>query len=138
MGLIYEEPKLKSKEKILLRYGAGYFPRKVLISHGGLLYLTTDRVIFRAHKLDRALSSEEYAVELPISAVKAVGSTPAWRVAMGRRFLRVDGEHRSYLFLFSLRHPRWRSHFIQELRKTAPRAALIDGWGVYEDGGSSH
>ena len=131
MGLIYEEPKLNSDEVVLLRYGAGYFPSKALFSHGGLLYLTSQRVIFQPHKVDRTLSREDCSVELELSGIKAVGSTPPWRPAMGRRFLRLDDHHRSYLFLFSVRHPRWRSRFIQEITKVSRTVGNVDGWGVY-------
>lgn len=134
MGVIHKEPKLGSSEEVILRYGAGYFPTKIPICHGGILYLTNFRVIFRQHNVDLAITSDRYNVDLSLSDVVAVGSTPPWRALMGRRLLRIDVKNLSYLFLFSIRHPRWRPRYSEKLREIEPTAALRDGWGVYGDG----
>lgn len=115
-----------------MRFGAGYFPRKAVFCHGGLLYLTTARVVFRSHRLDQALSADDGTLDLPLSQIAAVGSTPRWRPVMGRRFLRLDSGERSYLFLFSVRHPRWRTRFQSELLKAAPGTISEDGWGSFD------
>ena len=47
---------------------------------------------------------------------------------MGRRFLRVDDRDRSYLFLFSVRHPHWRRRYVDQIVQVSPEVAIVDGW----------
>ena len=54
MGLILNELEPDANETILLRHGGGYFRNQAMFCHGGLLYLTTQRVVFLSHKVDRA------------------------------------------------------------------------------------
>lgn len=131
MGAIYDEPDLRAGETVQLRLGAGFFPSKALFSRGGLLYLTNQRLLFRPHKLDRALVGSDASVELALPEITAIGTTPRWSPAMGRRFLRVDSTDRSYLFLFSVRHPRWRSKVIAAILRSSPKAVEMDGWGSF-------
>ena len=131
MGPIYDEPNLKTGEAVQLRLGAGFFPSKALLSRGGLLYVTNQRLLFRPHKLDKALSRTDAPVDLALQDVTAIGTTPRWSPAMGRRFLRVDAGDRSYLFLFSVRHPTWRSKVIAAVLRASPKAVEMNGWGAF-------
>lgn len=131
MGVIYEEPDLRPGETIQLRLGAGFFPSKALLSRGGLLYVTNQRLLFRAHKFDSALSRSDASVDLRLDEITAAGTTPRWSAAMGRRFLRVDAGDHSYLFLFSVRHPTWRQKVIASVLKQSPTAVEEDGWGTF-------
>lgn len=160
VGRASQELQLSDGENIVLNFPGGYFPAKAVFCHGGALYLTTHRVLFRSHKLGHALSggidrlvtapkrrayelttsqAETHdamvsgSVDLPLSDVAAAGSTPRWAPVSGRRFLRIDTQHRSYLFLFSLWRPRWRTRFAFEAVKASPHASLVDGWGFYSD-----
>ena len=131
MGLIYQEPDLRPGEIIQLRLGAGFFPSKALLSRGGLLYVTDQRLLFQPHKLDSTLGRSGASVDVRLDAITAVGTTPRWSAAMGRRFLRVDARAESYLFLFSVRHPTWRQKVITTFLKQAPSAIEKDGWGTF-------
>ena len=132
MGIIYQEPDLRPGETIQLRLGAGFFPSKALLSRGGLVFVTDQRLLFQPHKLDSTLGSSGASVDLRLDAITAVGTTPPWTAAMGRRFLRVDARDESYLFLFSVRHPTWRKKVITSVLKHAPRAIEKDGWGTFD------
>jgi hypothetical protein len=70
-------------------------------------------------------------VDLELDEITAIGSTPRWSAAMGRRFLRVDAGDKSYLFLFSMRHPTWRQKVISEVLRQSPTAVKQDGWGAF-------
>ena len=131
LGVIYQEPDLRPGETIQLRLGAGFFPSKALLSRGGLLYVTDQRLVFQPHKLDSRLGGSGASVDFRLDAITAVGTTPRWWAAMGRRFLRVDASGESYLFLFSVRHPTWRQKVISSVRKHAPSAIEKDGWGTF-------
>ena len=122
---------LRLGEEVVLQRGAGYFPSKALFCHGGTLYLTSARLVFRPLKLDRALSRRDSAIELELPDITAVGSTPKWGSFPARPFLRLDDRSRSYLFLFSAFRPRWRPEFVAEVTRLAPSARLLDGWGHY-------
>lgn len=131
VGVIYSDPDLCAGETVVLRLGAGFFPSKALFSRGGLLYVTNRRVLFRPHKFDKALNRTDDCVDLSLNEITAVGSTPRWSAAMGRRFLRLDAAENSYLFLFSVRHPRWRAKVISEVLEHSLTAVERDGWGAF-------
>lgn len=131
MGVVYDAPELDRGEKVLLRLGAGFFPSKALFSHGGLLYLTNQRLFFRPHKFDKALARSDSSMELRLDEISGVGSTPRWSAALERRFLRVDAGSDAYLFLFSVRHPTWRGKTITGILQELPTAVEGEGWGVF-------
>lgn len=131
MGLVYTEPELRPGETVALRFGGGLFPAKAMFCHGGLLYVTTQRVLFRPHNLEKALVRSDSSVDLELAKITTVGSTRRWSPAMGRRFLRMDAGPRSYLFMFSVRHPTWRQKVIDEIVRRSPHVVDADGWGTF-------
>jgi hypothetical protein len=131
VGAIYDQPDLEPGETVELRLGAGFFPSKAFFSRGGLLYVTNKRLFFRPQNLDKTFNRSDAAVDLRMDEITAVGTTPPWSVAMGRRFLRVDAGDNSYLFLFSVRHPRWRQKVISGVLRQSQTAVPADGWGAF-------
>lgn len=128
-----EPLQLNAGETVVLRLGAGFFPRRAMGSHGGRLYLTSQRVAFRPFKVDRALTRSDSSFDVPLSDIVAIGSTPKWGPPPARSFLRIDTLERSYLLLIAITHWRGRTRFIESASIAAPNARVIDGWGRYDE-----
>ena len=128
LASVYEEPELDPGEKVVLDSGPDTSqPKPCSVAEGSCISRAT-ACCFEPTSSIRPYSAETTQSTCKLTDVRAVGSTPHWRAAMGRRFLRVDDRDRSYLFLFSVRHPHWRRRYVDQIVQVSPEVAIVDGW----------
>lgn len=127
-SMLQRHVQLRPGEETVFVHGAGYFPAAAPFSRGGLLVITNQRVLFVPHKLESAAGAKD--LSLTNAHVSGIGSTPrTMRVGLPRKWLRIDTESKSWLFLFTIRKPWLRNRAIRKIAAVCPSAELADGWG---------